>query len=136
MDLLDRGILSLRAKGILFFALGIMALFFGFIFSMVFLIIDHGTAAFLSMFLGYLAFASGVYYRFIGFKKRYVARYGAGSAREVPSLDRPDVIISPMFFLYGEKLIADDYGKFAAGVILVVVAVLLMLFYWGVLSLL
>jgi len=86
--------------------------------------------------LGYSAFAYGVYYRFVGFKKRFVEEMRREGRSEFSTLDRPDVIISPVFFLYGENLLRDDYGKFAVAVIMTAVTIVLAIFYWLLFSLL
>lgn len=130
-----RPILSRRAKGVTIFALGIAAFFFGFIFSIVFMILDSGGYMLASIGLGYAALAYGVYYRFVGFKKRFAEEMKNAGKSELSTLDRPDVIISPMFFLYGENLLRDDYGKFAALSIMTIVTLVLAIFYWLLLSL-
>jgi len=128
--MLGRPILSTRAKGITIFALGIAAFIFGFVFSIVFLILGSDGYMLASIGLGYAALAYGVYYRFVGFKRRFAEEMKRMGRSELSTLNRPDVIISPMFFLYGENLLRDDYGKFAAMSIMTLVTVVLAVFYW------
>jgi hypothetical protein len=128
--MLGRPILSTRAKGITIFALGIAAFIFGFVFSIVFLILGNDGYMLASIGLGYGALAYGVYYRFVGFKRRFAEEMKRMGRSELSTLNRPDVIISPMFFLYGENLLRDDYGKFAAVSIMTLVTVTLAIFYW------
>jgi len=129
-------VLSRRALGVTIFALGIIAFIFGFIFSIVFLMLESGAYMLLSIGLGYGALAYGVYYRFVGFRRRFVREMRKAGRSELSALDRPDVIISPLFFLYGENLQRDDYGKFAAIAIMTAVTIILAVFYWLLVSLL
>lgn len=129
-----RGILSVRAGGILAFALGVAALLFSVFMSIPLVLTDHGSIALLSVLFGYLAFAYGVYYRFVGFRKRFLQAHPGETLTKVGSLDRPDIIISPTFFLIGDRLIEDDFGPWAAGAAMVAVAVVLMVFYWFLLT--
>lgn len=124
-----KGLLSLRAKGLVIFALGIMMLFFSFVFSIVLVILDNLDLALMAILIGFAAFSYGVYYRFVGFRRAFVRRYGQ-TLNRLKTLDRPDIVISPMFLIAGDDLVRDDFGKWAAGLIIIVTGAVLALFYW------
>jgi hypothetical protein len=125
-----RGILTIRAKGILAYALGIMVLFFGFIASIPLFLTNNGSWALIAIVAAYLVFALAVYYRFVGFKKNFRRMMAQTTTPRTDSMDRPDIILSPTFMLAGDKLLDDDYGKFASVAILGIVGLLLAAFYW------
>ncbi|MBE0519397.1 MAG: hypothetical protein IH630_09295 [Thermoplasmata archaeon] len=118
-----------RAIGIVAFALGIAALLVGFFLSIIAMIMDSETMSVVFVLLGFFAFSWGMYYRFVGFKKRYRKTYGS-DPRMLTTMDRPDIILSPMFMLAGDDLIRDDFGKWAAAVGIIVTGIFVVLGYW------